>query len=195
MDKDFIEKELSKEDDNMWEVDGFTYDTEEEAKNAFRQECEINPSEDHTLMYGDEEIEYFEGNNTDSDFDEEIAESLRLAGVQLDEVNDEFHRKGQIVNNKTLFRNKEDDDQKYEEVSTSDFGKESSEGFKKPMCLEATVKMDKIKSIYETAKSMYAKKEPQDWLKLDRRYITKLMENGIGYSRASKMLMEAKKNK
>ncbi len=131
----------------------------------------------------------------DTDFDDEIAESLRIAGVQLDEVNDEFHRKGQIVTDETLFRNKEEDEQKYEEVSTSDFGKESSEGFKKPMCVEATVKMDKIQSIYETAKSMYAKKESKDWLKLDRRYITKLMENGIGYSRASKMLMEAKKNK
>ena len=226
LDKDFIEKELSKEDEEKLEegyddsiIDDYGDDVDSFMSDYFYDNAELQSEIDYdfaeenkarifdvwkeNVLNGEEEYVAAENaynevkgsNSQDIDFDDEIAESLRIAGVQLDEVNDEFHRKGQIVKDETLFRNKEEDEQKYEEVSTSDFGKESSEGFKKPLCVEATVKMDKIQSIYETAKSMYAKKESKDWLKLDRRYITKLMENGIGYSRASKMLMEAKKNK
>ena len=55
------------EKDIYWEVDGFTYETEEEARNAFKQECETNPSEDHILRYNDgwgeepEEIDFYKG--------------------------------------------------------------------------------------------------------------------------------------
>lgn len=55
------------EKDTSWEVDGFTYETEEEARTAFKQECEQNPSEDHVLRYNNgwdeepEEIEFYKG--------------------------------------------------------------------------------------------------------------------------------------
>ena len=61
--------------------------------------------------------------------------------------------------------------------------------------LESTVKMDRIKAIYETAKAMYAKKEASEWLKLDRRYVEKLIREVVGYTKASQMLMNAKKGK
>lgn len=53
------------EKDTSWEVDGFTYDTEEEARTAFKQACDEEPSSDHVLMYnnGDEseEVEFYKG--------------------------------------------------------------------------------------------------------------------------------------
>lgn len=55
------------EKDISWEVDGFSYDTEEEARTAFQQACEEEPSEDHVLMYTDgwsdesEEVEFYKG--------------------------------------------------------------------------------------------------------------------------------------
>lgn len=128
-------------------------------------------------------------------WEDEVAEALRIAGVQLDEVNDEFHRKGEIVTDETLYANEDEKEPEYKEVSTTDFGKEASEGSKKPLTLESTVKMDRIKAIYETAKAMYAKKEASEWLKLDRRYVEKLIREGVGYTKASQMLMNAKKGK
>lgn len=51
--------------DEQWEVDGFTYDTEKEARTAFKQVCDEEPSSDHVLMYnnGDEseEVEFYKG--------------------------------------------------------------------------------------------------------------------------------------
>ena len=128
-------------------------------------------------------------------WEDEVAEALRIAGIQLDEVNEECHRKGEIVTDETLFANENEQAPEYKEVSTTDFGKEASEGNKKPLTLESTVKMDKIKSIYETAKAMYAKKDASEWLRLDRRYVEKLIKEGVGYTKASQMLMNAKKGK
>ena len=128
-------------------------------------------------------------------WEDEVAEALRIAGIQLDEVNEECHRKGEIVTDETLFANENEQAPEYKEVSTTDFGKEASESNKKPLTLESTVKMDKIKSIYETAKAMYAKKDASEWLRLDRRYVEKLIKEGVGYTKASQMLMNAKKGK
>lgn len=48
-------------EDERWEVDGFTYDTEEDARLEFQNICESEPSEDHVLMLNDEEIEFYKG--------------------------------------------------------------------------------------------------------------------------------------
>ena len=128
------------------------------------------------------------------DFEEEIAEALRIAGIQLDEAE---ASKPIIVDDETLYINKENEDQEpeYHEVETDTFGKEASEGMKTSMTFEAAVNTKKIESIYETAKSMYAKKETSEWMSLDRRYIEKLIKEGVGYEKASKMIMNAKKGK
>ena len=128
------------------------------------------------------------------DFDAEIAEALRIAGIQLDEAE---ASKPIIVDDETLYINKENEDQEpeYHEVETDTFGKEASEGMKTSMTFEAAVNTKKIESIYETAKSMYAKKETSEWMSLDRRYIEKLIKEGVGYEKASKMIMNAKKGK
>lgn len=125
--------------------------------------------------------------------DEAMNEMLRYAGITLTETDEP-----EIVDEDTLFYNKDEEDGKpeYKEVKTiSDFGKDSSEGMKRPMNLklESQVSKDKIKSICETASKMYAKKDASEWLKLDRRYIDKLIKEGVGYSNASKMLIECKK--
>lgn len=55
------------EPDDNWEVDGYYYDNEEDARAEFKYECETNPSEDHVMMYYDgwndegEEIEFYKG--------------------------------------------------------------------------------------------------------------------------------------
>ena len=136
------------------------------------------------------------GNEDKDDFDSEIAEALRIAGVQLDE---EVSNGPEIVDQETLYINKDKEkdgqEPEYTEVDTTTFGKDASEGMKKSMTFEAAINMNKIKSIYETAKSMYAKKDTSDWLSLDRRYIEKLIKEGVGYEKASKMIIEAKKGK
>ena len=66
---------------------------------------------------------------------------------------------------------------------------------KEKASIEETVNKSKIDSIMETARRMYAKKDSSEWLALDRRYISKLMLEGVGYSNASKMLMQAKAGK
>ena len=133
--------------------------------------------------------------DTDESFDDEIAEALRLAGVELNEAEATLPTP---VDEKTLYANKEAEKNEdlapeYHEVDTTPFSKESSEGFK--LTLEAAVKTDKVKRIYETAKSMYAKKDVSDWMTLDRRYITKLIKEGVGYEKAYKILTSAKKGK
>ena len=83
-------------------------------------------------------------------------------------------------------------------VDTATFGKNASEGFKEPLnCIkcEAVSPKDKIKAIYETAKTRYANADKEQWNALDRRYIRKLIESGCGYTRASKIILEAKKKK
>ena len=131
----------------------------------------------------------------DESFDDEIAEALRLAGVELNEAE---ATEPTPVDDKTLYRNKqaktaEKQEPEYHEVDTTPFSKESSEGFK--MTMEAAVNKEKVKKIYETAKSMYAKKDFNEWMTLDRRYVTKLIKEGISYDKANKILTSAKKGK
>lgn len=148
--------------------------------------------------------------NDNKDVDKEIAECLRLAGVELNEVSEEKATKGkkdlpQIVGHKTVFSKakqngfKPGENQRpnYKCVRTKDvMGKESSEGFKEPMNVaKVCCNESKIKSICETASRMYAKKDHSEWLALDRRYVEKLLNEGIGYERASKMLLKAKGGK
>ena len=149
------------------------------------------------LNEGNEEINAGDNINLDTDesFDDEIAEALRLAGVELNEAE---ATEPTPVDDKTLYRNKqaktaEKQEPEYHEVDTTPFSKESSEGFK--MTMEAAVNKEKVKKIYETAKSMYAKKDFNEWMTLDRRYVTKLIKEGISYDKANKILTSAKKGK
>ena len=145
---------------------------------------------------GNEEINAGDNINLGSEnFDDEIAEALRLAGVELNEAE---ATEPTPVDDKTLYRNKqaktaEKQEPEYHEVDTTPFSKESSEGFK--MTMEAAVNKEKVKKIYETAKSMYAKKDFNEWMTLDRRYVTKLIKEGISYDKANKILTSAKKGK
>ena len=157
-------------------------DSEEEKEELDEGNAEINAGDNINL-------------DTDESFDDEIAEALRLAGVELNEAEATLPTP---VDEKTLYANKEaekneDLTPEYHEVDTTPFSKESSEGFK--LTMEAAVKTDKVKRIYETAKSMYAKKDVSDWMTLDRRYITKLIKEGVGYEKAYKILTSAKKGK
>ena len=111
-----------------------------------------------------------------------------------------------IVTDESTFANKPNKALKPEDekevkkfsVDTATFGKDASEGFKEPLnCIkcESVSPKEKIKKIYETAKVRYSKADKSQWNALDRRYITKLIENGCGYTRASKIILEAKKKK
>ena len=111
-----------------------------------------------------------------------------------------------IVTDESTFANKPnkalkpDDEKEVKKfsVDTTTFGKDASEGFKEPVnCIkcESIAPKEKIKKIYETAKVRYSKADKSEWNALDRRYITKLIENGCGYTRASKIILEAKKKK
>ena len=165
---------------DAWESDGSAWDGEIPEDEEQIEEGTIN--DEINAGYSD-------------DFDDEIAEALRLAGVQLDEAESTLPT---TVDQKTLYANKEAEKNEdlapeYHEVDTTPFSKDASEGFK--LTLEAAVKTDKVKQIYETAKSMYAKKDVKDWLSLDRRYITKLIKEGCGYERANKLLTAAKQGK
>ena len=165
---------------DAWESDGSAWDGEIPEDEEQIEEGTIN--DEINAGYSD-------------DFDNEIAEALRLAGVQLDEAESTLPT---TVDQKTLYANKEAEKNEdlapeYHEVDTTPFSKDASEGFK--LTLEAAVKTDKVKQIYETAKSMYAKKDVKDWLSLDRRYITKLIKEGCGYERANKLLTAAKQGK
>lgn len=141
----------------------------------------------------------------DDELDEHINVILRNAGVQINEADDDVAvntNVGEPVTDESLFANDDENEQgnepDYHEVDTTTFGKEASEGMKEnplTMTFESTINKKKIKSIYETAKSMYKKYDANDWLKLDRRYIEKLILEGVGYSTASKMLLDAKKGK
>ena len=159
-------------------------DSEDEKEELDEGNAEINAGDNINL-----DVE------SDDDFDDEIAEALRLAGVELDEAEATLPT---TVDEKTLYANKEAEKNEdlapeYHEVDTTPFSKDASEGFK--LTLEAAVKTDKVKKIYETAKSMYAKKDVSDWMTLDRRYMTKLIKEGVGYEKANKILTSAKKGK
>ena len=159
-------------------------DSEDEKEELDEGNAEINAGDNINL-----DVE------SDDDFDDEIAEALRLAGVELNEAEATLPTP---VDEKTLYANKEAEKNEdlapeYHEVDTTPFSKDASEGFK--LTLEAAVKTDKVKKIYETAKSMYAKKDVSDWMTLDRRYMTKLIKEGVGYEKANKILTSAKKGK
>ena len=134
--------------------------------------------------------EIYQERNNPSNFDDEISETLRLSGVKLDE---EVAEEPTVSNVETINKDLEDQEPEYQEVDTTTFGKEASEGMKQSMTFESTLDKNKIKSIYETAKSMYVKKDTNEWLSLDRRYIEKLIKEGVCYEKASKIILEAKK--
>ena len=174
------------EDDGSW--DGAQTEYAEEITESADSEEDDEKEEEKEEK---EEINESEEEN----FDDEIAETLRIAGIQLDEAEATAPTP---VDEKTLYANKEAEKNEdlapeYHEVDTTPFSKDSSEGFK--MTMESAVKTDKVKKICETAKSMYAKKEVNEWMALDRRYMTKLIKEGIGYERANKLLLAAKKGK
>ena len=141
--------------------------------------------------------------DSNKDFDSDIDECLKNAGVKSLK---ESIVKPTIVTDESSFANKPNkalkpEDKKTVEkktVDTATFGKDASEGFKEPLnCIkcEAVSPKDKIKAIYETAKTRYANADKEQWNALDRRYIKKLIESGCGYTRASKIILEAKKKK
>ena len=152
----------------------------------------------------------------EEDLDSDIVECLKAAGVKITEsskkvapkkvVEENTTNKPTIVTDESSFANKPNKALKGEEkeipqmktVDTTTFGADASEGFKEPLnCIkcEAVSPKEKIKAIYETAKVRYSKADKSQWNALDRRYITKLIENGCGYTRASKIIFEAKKKK
>ena len=145
-------------------------------------------------------------NYVDSDHDDldtDIDECLKNAGVKPLK---ESIVKPTIVTDESSFANKPNKALKPEDkktvkkktVDTATFGKDASEGFKEPLnCIkcEAVSPKEKIKAIYETAKTRYANADKSQWNALDRRYIRKLIESGCGYTRASKIILEAKKKK
>ena len=152
----------------------------------------------------------------EEDLDSDIVECLKAAGVKITEsskkvapkkvVEENTTNKPTIVTDESSFANKSNKALKGEEkeipqmktVDTTTFGADASEGFKEPLnCIkcEAVSPKEKIKAIYETAKVRYSKADKSQWNALDRRYITKLIENGCGYTRASKIIFEAKKKK
>ena len=178
------------------------------------ENCGYNPSEEDEydemddFVIGDVFDESVENDNTN--VDKEIAECLRLAGVELNEVSEEKATKGkkdlpQVVGHKTAFSKakqngfKPGENQRpnYKCVRTKDvMGKESTEGFKQTLDVsKVCCNESKIKSICETATGMYAKKDHSEWLALDRRYIEKLINEGVCYTKASKMLLKAKAGK
>lgn len=152
------------------------------------------------ISEADEEVLDEEDND---EFDVEISEALRNAGVKPLK---ESIVKPTIVTDESSFANKPNKALKPEDkktikkktVDTATFGKDASEGFKEPLnCIkcEAVSPKEKIKAIYETAKTRYANADKSQWNALDRRYIRKLIESGCGYTRASKIILEAKKKK
>lgn len=143
------------------------------------------------------------GDNNSFNVDNDIEECLRNAGVKPLK---ESIVKPTIVTDESSFANKPNKALKPEDkktvkkktVDTATFGKDASEGFKEPLnCIkcEAVSPKEKIKAIYETAKTRYANADKSQWNALDRRYIKKLIESGCGYTRASKIILEAKKKK
>lgn len=137
--------------------------------------------------------------------DEELSKCKELFKRYFKQL-DEATVKPTIVTDESSFTNKPNKALKPEDkktvkkktVDTATFGKDASEGFKEPLnCIkcEAVSPKEKIKAIYETAKTRYANADKSQWNALDRRYIRKLIESGCGYTRASKIILEAKKKK
>ena len=197
--------------DKLAEFEGFQkafesgdYDEMNDLIDEFK---EIHKNDDKIQQLDNDEIieKYNDFVMPMDDLDETINSILKNAGVQINEADDEVADNtnvGEPVTDESLYVNENADEQgnepDYHNVDTTTFGKDASEGIKEnplTMTFESTVNKDKIKSIYETAKSMYKKYDSSDWLKLDRRYIEKLILEGVGYTTASKMLLDAKKGK
>lgn len=192
----------------LFDTGGIAYVIEFEDGNqydALPEDFELINENDEIEENNIEETDDIQIELSDDELDEHINAILRNAGVQINEADDEVAvntNVGEPVTDESLFANDDTDEQgnepDYHEVDTTTFGKDASEGMKEnplTMTFESTINKKKIKSIYETAKSMYKKYDSADWLKLDRRYIEKLILEGVGYTTASKMLLDAKKGK
>ena len=136
------------------------------------------------------------------DFDAEIAECLRLAGVELNEVSEEKATDGkkdlpQVLGKKTSFAKAEKDGFKPGENQRPDYKCVKTKDAMQPqeIKIKEMVSKERINSICETATRMYAKKDHSEWLALDRRYVEKLIKEGVSYTNASKMLLKAKAGK
>lgn len=118
-----------------------------------------------------------------------------------------FNR-GQIITDKTLFANKNNERLKkqtakdtYKQVQCiNDIGKDATEGFMEPLTNfeqinETIYDVNKVNKIVETAEKMYKKRKSNDWGILDRRYLEKLILEGVSYTSASRMLQKAKTSK
>lgn len=177
----------------------YEYTPEEE------EELKADAEWEKRAMAKDIADEYKSDDDIDEAVDAEIAETLRLAGVQLDEVSDEDANKGKKdlpvppIGKANPAKTEEvapEQAPDWEEVATEDaMGYDSSLGREPVLNIKETVNKSKIDSIMETATRMYAKKDSSEWLALDRRYVEKLMLEGVSYSNASKMLMKAKAGK
>lgn len=154
---------------------------------------------------------------TEEDMDKEIAEALRIAGVQLNEVSDEVALAGKVDlptvavapnanptdKEQNGFEPGENQKPDWHEHEIEDIsGAEASQQGRADMrpapgsiYVGEMVSKDRINAICETAARMYAKKDKSEWLALDRRYVEKLIKEGVGYSNASKMILKAKAGK
>lgn len=188
----------------------------EEVKPNLKDEEELLQEEDPEPV---EEALFTESEKelTEEDMEKEIAEALRIAGVQLNEVSDEVALDGKkdlptvAVAPNANPTDKEQNDFEPGENQKPDWheheiadiagaeGAQQSRTDMRPapgtIRVECMVSKDRINAICETAARMYAKKDKSEWLALDRRYVEKLILNGVGYSSASKMILAAKAGK
>lgn len=160
----------------------------------------IEENEEEIIEESDEEM--IEENEEEMDFDAEIAECLRMAGVELNEVSEDKATDGKkdlptVVDKKSSFAKAEKDGFKPGENQRPDYKYVKSKDSAEPqeIKIKEMVSKDKINAICETASRMYAKKDHSEWLALDRRYVEKLIKEGVSYSNASKMLLKAKAGK
>lgn len=180
-------------------------EAEEEKMNEGEEEV-LDETEEELFTESEEEL-------TEEDMEQEIAETLRLAGVQINEVSDETANKGKkdlpmvAVEPNADPADKEQngfesgENQRpnpFEHSIESSSAKDAQQqGRPDPASIHVCemVSKDRINAICETASRMYAKKDKSEWLALDRRYVEKLIKEGVGYSRASKMILKAKAGK
>ena len=188
----------------------------EEVKHDLKDDEEILQEEDPEPV---EEALFTESEKelTDEDMDKEIAEALRIAGVQLNEVSDEVALDGKVDlptvavepnadptdKEQNGFEPGENQRPDWHEHAIEDIsGAEAAQQGRTDMrpapgsiYVGEMVSKDRINAICETAARMYAKKDKSEWLALDRRYVEKLIKEGVGYSNASKMILKAKAGK
>lgn len=178
-----------------------------------KEDEELEKDDENMITEDDDEIDEID----ESTIDSQIAEALRIAGVQLNEVSDEVALDGKkdlptvAVAPNANPTDKEQNDFEPGENQKPDWhkheitdiaGAESSQQSRTDMRpapgtirVECMVSKDRINAICETAARMYAKKDKSEWLALDRRYVEKLIKEGVGYSNASKMILKAKAGK